>query len=367
MNVYVFLVIYIIFFWCVTKGGRIWCVVGKLNYKKINVFTFMAFSGSFLLSALRGATVGADTENYIRYYEKIKELDWKGLGRGAWEHKFYTTEKGFMIFEKICNDLMIPTQVFIALCAGIFIYGIYKMANNYIQNSMLMAVFVFLAFGAYLLSMNALRQGIGIGICCIAWVELKRNHFKRFVLLVLFSCTFHISCCVFFLALVFEKITANTKNVLIAVGGTFVLGVAGKMILPYILHWFPVYAVRYGHGRWKINEANGVVLAWAIIIVVVIILSLKIDWSKWENHIDFEIILWALCYVCINIIGLSFDGAQRLSMSFQPFLILLFDRFGGIQKGKHKIIYTTGGIVGMVMFFIKASSTAQYVYQPFWL
>lgn len=326
----------------------------------------MSFLAIFLLSALRNETVGVDTISYIKYYNAVKELNWNSLFSGGWDYHFFTTEKGYMIFEKICGDLMVPTQVFIALCAGIFVYGIYKLTENYVKESVLLAVFSFLAIGSYLLSINVLRQGIGVGLCCIAWIELKKGNKKRFVIDVIFACLFHVSCCVFFVALLFEKIPANKKSVIISTVGLIVFGFIGATAMPFVLRWFPVYAIRYGRGRWEINKANGIIVVWIIVIALVIVLAFKKDWRKKENHRDFEIILFSLCYVCINIIALSFDGALRLSMLFQPFLILLFDESCGLWKGKTKCIYIAGAVVGMILLFAKASSTAQYVYLPFW-
>lgn len=171
----------------------------------------MSFLAVFLLSALRNKTVGVDTVSYIKYYEAVQELSWGGLIKGEWNHHFFTTEKGFMILEKICGDLMVPTQLFIALCAGIFVYGIYKLVSTYIESNVIVSVFSFLAVGSYLLSINVLRQGIGVSLCCIAWVELKKGNWKRFVIGVLLACTFHVSCCVFFFGGYLRKNTSGKK------------------------------------------------------------------------------------------------------------------------------------------------------------
>lgn len=367
MNAYVFLILYIIFLWLATKKGKVFCTINLRKQKKINFFTALAFFACFFLSSVRNKSVGSDTINYIDYYKKVGMLSWKGFIRGEWNNRYFTTEKGFMIFEKICGDLMIPTQIFIALCAGIFVYGIYKLSENYVKESVLLAAFSFLAVGSYLMSINALRQGVAVGLCYAAWVELKNGKKKRFIVEVLLACTFHVSCCVFFIALIFEKISAGKRKALILTAGSIIFGTVGASVLPLVLRWFPIYSDRYGHGRWKINEANGIVVVWGIVIAIVIALALKKDWRKKENHIDFEIMLFSLCYVCINIIGLSFDGAQRLSMLFQPFLILLFDKSCGLWHGKAKSVYTAGVVAGMLLLFIRASSTAQYTYLSFWV
>lgn len=205
MSAYIILIVYILLLWCVTKKGTVLYTVGNVKSEGSNFFVAMSFLAVFLLSALRNKTVGVDTVSYIKYYETVQELSWEGLIKGEWNHHFFTTEKGFMILEKICGDLMVPTQLFIALCAGIFVYGIYKLVSTYIESNVIVSVFSFLAVGSYLLSINVLRQGIGVGLCCIAWVELKKGNWKRFVIGVLLACTFHVSCCVFFWRLSSKK------------------------------------------------------------------------------------------------------------------------------------------------------------------
>ena len=188
MSAYIILIVSILLLWCVTKKGTVLYTVGNVKSEGSNFFVFMSFLAVFLLSALRNKTVGVDTVSYIKYYEAVRELSWGGLFKGEWDHHFFTTEKGFMILEKICGDLMVPTQLFIALCAGIFVYGIYKLVSTYIESNVIVSVFSFLAVGSYLLSINVVRQGIGVGLCCIAWAELKKGNLKRFVIGVLRRC-----------------------------------------------------------------------------------------------------------------------------------------------------------------------------------
>ena len=164
MSAYIILIVYILLLWCVTKKGTVLYTVGNVKSEGSNFFVAMSFLAVFLLSALRNKTVGVDTVSYIKYYEAVQELSWGGLIKGEWNHHFFTTEKGFMILEKICGDLMVPTQLFIALCAGIFVYGIYKLVSTYIESNVIVSVFSFLAVVSYLLSINVLRQGIGVSL-----------------------------------------------------------------------------------------------------------------------------------------------------------------------------------------------------------
>ena len=173
MSAYIFLAGSIFILWCITKGGNIVCKLSHARNEKWNLFLSLSFFASFLLMAVRGISVGADTISYVKYYDCMRDLDWSELFTGGWNYHFFTTEKGFMILEKICNDLEIPTQMFLAICAAIFIFGVYKLAENYIGEYKLVAVYAFLALGGYLMAMNVMRQGIGVGICCLAWHELQ--------------------------------------------------------------------------------------------------------------------------------------------------------------------------------------------------
>lgn len=366
MNAYIVLVLFVFISWCATRKGTATCKYKNTRFNKMNIFLVVSFFSIFLLSALRSKYVGSDTESYFLYYNNVANLEWSDFFSGGWDNHSFTTEKGYMVFEKICNELMIPPQMFIALCAGIFIYSIYKLVFQYTKNSYLIAVISFLAIGSYLLSLNALRQGIGVGLCCIAWMDLQRGNKKSFIIKTLLACTFHVSCCIFFLALVFEKIPASKKNLLISIIVMTGFGFIGASILPFILQWFPIYAKRYGKGVWMINEANGIVVVWVLVIMICVLLAFKKDWRIPKNHTSFEICIFSLLYVCINIIGLSFDGVQRLSMLFQPFLILLFDESFGLFHGRIKMIYQVIVLSCMILLFIKASSTPQYIYIPFW-
>lgn len=362
MKAYMILVAFIFICWCVTKGGCLVCKIGKGKEKRWNLFLVLSFFAAFLLAALRSDSVGADTWNYIRYYGCVGDLNWGGLLDGTWEHNFFTTEKGYMILEKLCSDLGIPAQLFLAMGAGIFIYGVYRLAVCYAEKHLLLAVCCFLAVGGYLLALNAMRQGIGIGICCLAWCELKSGHTKRFITEVLLACTMHISCAVFFIAFLFDRIPASKKIATLALTVSLVFGAAGAEAMTYILRLFPMYENRYGVGIWKINEANGIILVWIASVLIILLTIFLKDWKKKENHVDFEILLWGMCYVCINMIGLSFDGAQRLAFAFSPFLVLLFARSCLLLKGKVRYFYSAGLTLCMLLVFFKAASTPQYVY-----
>lgn len=365
MSVYAFLAGYILFLWILTKNGKL---SGSMEIRQnkyfFDLFLVASFFAIFLLSSLRGESVGVDTKSYLEYYDIAKNMTWIGLLRGEWFHKYYSVEVGFMILEKICADFLVPAQMFLAICAGIYLFGICKFVSEYAENY-LISVFSFLAVGSYLMSLNVMRQAVGIGIGCYAITKFKKNK-RKFIGLVLLACTFHVSCIVYFAFLLFEWINPTKKKILVAAVLSGAFGFFGTGLLQLILAYFPTYARRYGKGIWKINSAHGIIVVWVIIAVIAFFLAIKTDWKVNKNHFIFDLILMALCYLGVNILGLSFDGLQRLSVPFEPFLILIFDKSCDFWNGKTKSIYILGLVLCMIMLFVRASSTAQYAYLPFW-
>ncbi len=100
--------------------------------------------------------------------------------------------------------------------------------------------------------------------------------------------------------------------------------------------------------------------------MVIVELAFTTDWKNRENHIIFEVMLCGMAYLGINILGQSFDGFDRLSIFFQPFLILLFEYGGKCFEHRISRMYYTGVAVSMMMLFLRLSSTEQYQYIPFW-
>lgn len=364
MNIYIFLVVYIWIIWCITHKKDIFSDM-KASKKQQDFFLIATFIPIFFLSAFRGDTVGADTRNYILYYNIVGALNWCDFFTPIWDSQFYTTEKGYMILEKVCSDLYIPSQGFLGICAFIYLLFMYKFLKENIKNNLFLAICTFIAIGSYLMSLNVMRQAIGVSICCYAWGKLKEKHVMLFILLVLLACSFHISCCIFFIALFFEKISANKRNLI----GIFLvcsfLAVYGREVVQWLLNFFPVYASRYGLGRWAISEANGIVFVWFIMSILIYMVMCLFIWSTRE-HKDFEILLFNISYLCVSIIGLYFDGMERMSVLFQPFVILLFDRTCDLWKKRTRRIYEMLVIVGMLILFIRSCSTTQYIYIPFW-
>ena len=366
MTVYVSLLVWVSFLWAVTQCGRIYVCSGKGKcHFRTNLFLATAFFSAFLLMGARGDTVGKDTAVYKGYFSGVSQLKWNTFFTGGWDQQFCTTEKGFMVFEKILSYFTQNGQWLIILCSVIYMCCIYCFVRQF--NIHPLTAFVsFLCVGSYLPSMNVMRQSVAVGLCCMAWIHLQKKQIRRTVLWILAACTFHRSSVIFFAPVLLKKIPANRKTILLAAIAAAAFSIGGSRIVYWVIKFIPVYAGRYGRGRWDITSANGILILWFIIALVIAELAFTTDWRNNENHIIFEVMLCGMAYLGINILGQSFDGLDRLSIFFQPFLILLFEYGGKCFEQKISRMYYMGVAVSMMMLFLRLSSTEQYQYIPFW-
>lgn len=366
MNAYLLLVFIIFFLWLGTKGDKV-VLKSNVGNEKINssVFLSLSFFMIFLLMALRGPSVGADTANYMRYFIEVANLEWRGMFDGSWNNAYYSTEIGYMIFEKLISLFSRNTQVILVCSAALYLTCIYYFVNKFCYNHIL-AISVFLGIGSFLLAMNVMRQGIAVGIVCLSWCKLLEKKYKWSIFLFLLATSFHVSAIIFLCFFVIHFIPANVKNFFICTLLLILVLLSGNEIIYRVLNFFPTYAYRYGRGLWNISEANGVIILWIIIAIIIVEAVFTVNWKKIENHFLFEVLILCLAYLGTQIIGQSFDGMQRLSMYFQPFLILLFEEGGKKIEGKMSKVYTGGVSIAMFLLFLRMASTSQYLFVPFW-
>lgn len=174
------------------------------DYKKKNQWA-LAFFFAFLTAiiALRYATVGSDTQNYIYYFEKFSELTWDEL-------KEYPLEYGFSLFGKAITLITEDVQIFFAVTAVAVSAMIYFTYRRLCTDASLTIV-LFCTMSTFLLMFSGVRQMLAIGIGFVAYELTRRKKLTFFVLVVLLAMSFHTSA--FMLAFMYPlyhvKITKN--------------------------------------------------------------------------------------------------------------------------------------------------------------
>ena len=174
------------------------------DYKKKNQWA-LAFFFVFLtaLIAMRYATVGSDTQNYIYYFNKFSEMTWSEL-------KEYPLEYGFALFNKAISSISGEEQIFLAATAVTVSAMIYPTYRRLCTDAALTIV-LFCTMSTFLLMFSGVRQMLAIGIGFLAYEFTRRKKLILFALAVLLAMLFHTSAfmLVFMYPLYHVKVTKN--------------------------------------------------------------------------------------------------------------------------------------------------------------
>lgn len=184
----------------------------RMDYQKRNKvalkFFFMFLT---LLIALRHECVGADTGNYIRFFNAFGRMKWSDL-------RYASMEVSFRYLNKLISILSKETQFFltvVAILVSTMIYPTYKRLT--IDASL--TIVLFCCMSTFYMLFSGIRQMLAIGIGVVAYDFARRRKLIFFILLVLLAMTFHTSA--FMLALIYPlyhaRITKKWLYILVPV------------------------------------------------------------------------------------------------------------------------------------------------------
>lgn len=192
----------------------------KDEQKKKRIICFTGFLVVFLVLALRHQRMGIDLK-YREAYGYLWSFDI--IGRASWDlvlrsHSFLNYERGYMTFNKLVSVFTTDRNVFMAICAflsvtPVFIY-IYKKSKR-----PLMSIIIYLGLPVFLICFSGLRQGIAIGLTVLSMFLIEKKKPILFVLLTIFTASFHSSAYIFLLAypLYHFKINSFWKIISVAI------------------------------------------------------------------------------------------------------------------------------------------------------
>ena len=158
----------------------------KVNYEKKNSIALAVFFVIFaVLVMLRHETIGNDTRNYIRTFEKYCALPWSGIAAR-------TGELGFAYFVKVVSLFTKTPQVFLAITTLVtmaMIYPTYRRLNA----DPSLAIVIFSVMSTFVMTFSGIRQMLAVGIGFVAYEFTRRKKPIPFVIAVAIAMTFHTS------------------------------------------------------------------------------------------------------------------------------------------------------------------------------
>lgn len=149
-----------------------------------------------LIIGLRNPNMGVDLDRYLPSFERLSSYTWEKI---VTMPKYLNYQKGYVIYNKLIGSFCLDRQVFLFCCALISIVpiSIYIFKTSKLP---LLSLTLYLGLPCFLTVFSALRQAIAISICAISLLFVLNKKPFIFIVLVLFSSTFHSSALLFLVA-----------------------------------------------------------------------------------------------------------------------------------------------------------------------
>ena len=304
-------------------------LIGAVIYKKRPYskkmkkrFLLSSFFAIWLIQALRGESVGLDTDQYTLAFLRAQY----GHYPKSWEFLFS------LLMKILSKSFERPQILFVIssflILSGIFIFVYYNVDD---WKSAFWPIFLFIVLTQYFSTMNLIRQSLAMAVGCNVYTVLKRNQSKnRFIIsaaIIALAALFHSSGLVCALLILPFVIAINRKTIVV---GTFVtMGVLN--LFPYVLRGFLMILPRYSRyigGRLDTAGSSGVYnLIGLIEFLIIVFCLLYLDPEKEENKEVYRLLFVILFSLALILMQRRISLAMRLGYYFELFLILLIPEF----------------------------------------
>lgn len=316
----------------------------KYNNKKMLYLSaiILIFYSAFR-AYIPGATVGNDYNNYRIWYNDMSFASVFTINNFLFNVLFYTIKVVFNNY-----DVFIFISSFFLICS-VYYFSI-KLTED---DRYALAVFVFLSFGIYDLSMSAIRQWIAGSIFLISLKQLKDKNLKNYIILIIIAALFHNSAII--LLLVYPAINCELeykKKLFLELIITILiyLGLYFKLDIYMISLIDKTYLLKYLNTKDGALYANYTVFIISTFCFLLMIIQNKTYKEKIKNyHFDFNYIV---LLIIASLLATKSALACRFQQYFMPALMLvipgIIKTFDGILK---KIIYVAA-ILFLLLIYI---------------
>lgn len=322
------------------------------------IFLIPIFIFLFSIMGFRSVYVGVDTYTYSMMYNWVSNESFITLFA---DYFYDSIEIGYCLLAKVSSFVIDDYYFFQITVSFLFLFFIYKFILDN-SNRFITASIIFISIGIYLSAFNITRQMLAVSIVANIYTYLRRNKPQKAFLLTLIALTIHVSSIISIFIYVIYYFKENKKMIFCILLSLCIFCLFFENAINIISNYFPVYSNYYSNQK-QIQEANMVKVLWAIEFLM----SIYILYRKRIFNSDKRFIaVMCLIYVVSNWIGLSFNYFERIGLYFSPFLILLFESYGDSLK-RRSLRFSYYAILNccFMIYFLKSSSSGQYIYSSF--
>lgn len=329
MQVYIFCLLSVpVYYLAVTLGG--------LPSKRSRLFFFVIVGIQlFLISALRGDTVGTDLENYLPAFETINSLIWSDILLIGWE-------PGYVLFNKLLGLFLADNYRIFFIATSLFVViGYLSFICKYSKKSWL-SVFLFIALGYYLNSFNIIRQSMAMVIVLHGFIYIKKRRFWKYLLCIMCAMLFHKTAIICLLPYFLYNMRPSIGNFAIMLVVSYLLSFsAGPMLLSYVIDTsFSTYSLD--------GEASS---GYGMLTFLLFITLLCIWYSSKRGEYNLENQLLILA-CCLQFFSIQFSLFSRIVVYFSIILIVLIPNLiVEIKSLKYRLFIEACVVAVAILYF----------------
>lgn len=338
---------------CIFLPGKSTTLSSKLHEsdKKTRKRAFWLLLPFFVLLALKGEGVGADTDQYTRMFEAT-QFD-------LFDKYYDRIEGGYRLFLIVLTKIFDnPQWQYIIFAAFTLIVFIYFLERNSCKPEWF--VLMFLALNLYAFYMTGIRQAFAMTICLLAYEKIKQKKLIWFLLLVALAMSFHMAAMFFIPAYFIAHLKTTKAKIPLYI---IVLIIAAIYNEELFMFAGDAFELEYG-----IEETgNGYVMI-GLMFIITVLSFLRLKTLIAYNENNKYLIQLNVVHMGLWMLRLFSRTAERPTMFYTFFTILLVEQLIMSIKNKETRAIVNVGVTGFatLYFFYRLPGMGITPYSFFW-
>jgi hypothetical protein len=336
-------------------------IVGFIFYEYWNssnlsrkIYLFSSITILFVISGIRGESVGTDTANYLRGFRGIRNAHFNEM------FEIERWETGYVLLNKLSSYISDNDQVILFVTSVLALIGvgyfIYKNSNNVV-----FSLYLFVSLYLYFFSFNGIRQAIAISIIVSGFHLIRERSLFKYLIIVLIASFFHVTAILMLGIYFVYGIRINKRNTSIILIFFFLLYFLLEPIINTIL--MNITSLSYLADK-QLFEGSG--LLFPLISLSVLALLLFVRLTEEPNKYFDYLILMVLFSFFVSIISLQVSLILRINYYLMIFYIIAIPyALRLVRDKKLRIILTYFSIVITLTYLIIRMIEGWHGIQPY--
>lgn len=310
------------------------------------------------ISGFRDSSVGIDTAQFVRTYQKIGLSDW------SFQNIRYNI--GYNIFVKILYLINDNPQLLLLVSSFIMNYCYVKFFLKYSKN-IYISLLLFFFLNVYFNNMNVMRQVLSMSMMLVFYDNLvEHKYFKSLVFAVL-SVGFHNVGILTFIIPIIRKIKISKSLIYVFISIGMILFIFSNEFFQILTFFFDEYSLYADSIFGKSNYFGALInflFYFSIFIAVIVIKNQwsKLKWFSYKKNIDAiesDFMILSIIFLIFSLLVVKMNIFNRFMFFFIPFFIIYISNQLDSMHKNNILKYT---IIGLSFtYFIIIS-----IYTPEW-